>query len=64
MTCRVFGYELQFERDEYGGWIVTVPQLPGCITYGESIDSAKANAMDEIDAYIGLLDIIRECGDE
>ena len=32
-----------------------VPSLPGCVTYGETIDEAKKMAIDAIGAYIASL---------
>lgn len=37
--------ELLEDKDE-GGFVVSFPDLPGCITCGETIESAIANAMD------------------
>jgi len=33
-----------------------VPSLPGCVTYGETIDEAKKMASDAIGAYIASLE--------
>ena len=38
-----------------GGFTVTVPALPGCISHGDSIDKAKANAREAIECHIGSL---------
>ena len=37
---------------EEGGYIVTVPVLPGCITQGETLEEAIAMAKDAIRLYI------------
>ena len=37
--------EIVEDKDE-GGFVVTFPDLPGCITCGETIESALANARD------------------
>lgn len=37
--------EIVEDKDE-GGYVVSYPELPGCITCGETIESAIANAMD------------------
>lgn len=40
-------YRMEIVEDkEEGGFAVSYPDLPGCITCGETIDSAVANAMD------------------
>ena len=37
--------EIVEDKDE-GGFVVSFPDLPGCISCGETIESAVANAMD------------------
>lgn len=37
---------------EEGGYTVTVPALPGCITEGDSLEEALANAKDAIRLYL------------
>lgn len=34
------------EDEEEGGYVVSFPELPGCITCGETIEAAVANAKD------------------
>jgi predicted RNase H-like HicB family nuclease len=34
------------------GYTVTVPALPGCVTQGETLDEAFANARDAISEYL------------
>lgn len=40
---------------EAGGYSVTVPALPGCVTQGETIEEAIAMARDAISLYIQSL---------
>jgi predicted RNase H-like HicB family nuclease len=42
------------DRDE-GGYTVTVPALPGCVTQGETLEEAIAMAKDAIRLYIDAL---------
>ena len=37
--------EIVEDHDE-GGFVVSYPDLPGCITCGETVESAVANALD------------------
>ena len=37
--------------DEGGGYLVTFPDLPGCVADGETIDEAVAEARDAFDAW-------------
>ena len=40
-------YRMEIVEDkEEGGFVVSYPDLPGCITCGESIESAIENALD------------------
>jgi predicted RNase H-like HicB family nuclease len=42
-------------KEEGGGYTVTVPALPGCITEGNTIEEALAMAEDAIRLYIESL---------
>lgn len=44
-----------------GGFTVTVPSLPGCVTWGESIEEAKIMAQEAISLY---LEDMEENGEE
>lgn len=37
---------------EVGGYTVEVPSLPGCVTEGDTVEEALANAREAIDLYI------------
>ena len=39
-------------EDEGGGFMVSVPDLPGCIADGETLDEALAEARDAFDAWV------------
>ena len=46
-------YRMEIVEDqEEGGYVVSFPDLPGCITCGETIESAVANAADAKKAWI------------
>ena len=48
-------YRVLLNREPEGGYTVTVPALPGCITYGENVDEAIAMAKEAIELYIESL---------
>lgn len=48
MPCRM---ELVEDPDE-GGFVVSYPDLPGCITCGETVERAIANAQDAKKAWL------------
>src|SRR3989344_6846574 len=48
-------YNIVFHPESEGGYTVVVPALPGCITYGKTLEEAKAMAIDAIQGYIASL---------
>lgn len=49
---KAHNYRVLLTPEPEGGFTVTVPTLPGCITYGETIDECMANAKGAIELYI------------
>jgi antitoxin HicB len=45
-------YTIELEALEEGGFSVTVPALPGCVTWGESFDNAVAMAKEAIELWL------------
>lgn len=45
-------YKINLRKEEEGGYTVIVPSLPGCITYGETVDEAIEMAKEAIELYI------------
>lgn len=46
-------YRMEIIEDkEEGGFVAFYPDLPGCITYGETVEIAVANALDAKKAWI------------
>lgn len=43
------------EPQEDGGFTVTVPALPGCISEGETREETLSNIKEVIELYIGVL---------
>ena len=59
MTCsriEVLTYRIWLTKEPEGGYTVTVPSLPGCVTYGESVDEAVVMAREAIELYIESLE--------
>jgi antitoxin HicB len=50
-----FRYTAVFEPAEEGGFIVTFPAIPGLATQGETMDEARAMAVDCLRAYLESL---------
>lgn len=56
-----FTFQIVLRPEPEGGYTVFVPTLPGCITYGESIEEAHAMAEEAITLY---LEDMKERGEE
>lgn len=52
---REYQYTIILHPDEEGGYTVTVPSLPGCVTQGETIEEAIAMAKDAIRLFVETL---------
>ena len=48
-------YTIVLETDEGGGYVVSVPALPGCFTQGETREEAIENAREAISLYVDEL---------
>lgn len=47
-----FQFNVVFKPEKEGGFTVLVPLLPGCISYGKTLEEAKKMIADAIDGYI------------
>lgn len=53
MYVRDYFVELRLlSKEEGAGWIATVPDLPGCMSDGETIEGAAENVSDAIDCWL------------
>jgi predicted RNase H-like HicB family nuclease len=48
-------YYAVFQPEPEGGYTVTCPALPGLVTYGASLEEARAMAADAIAGYVACL---------
>ncbi|MBI2268545.1 MAG: type II toxin-antitoxin system HicB family antitoxin [Candidatus Blackburnbacteria bacterium] len=53
---KVLKYTAVFEPAEEGGYVVSVPALPGCVTEGNTFEEAVAMVKDAIGGYIAVLE--------
>lgn len=49
-------YKILLHKESEGAYTVTIPALPGCITYGENVDHAILMAKEAISLYIAELE--------
>lgn len=54
-------YTAIFEPAKEGGYVVSVPALPGCVTQGETFEEAIAMIKDAISGY---LEVQKEMGED
>ena len=47
-----YHYNIVLRPEPEGGFTAIVPALPGCVTYGRTLDEAKEMARDATAAYI------------
>ena len=45
-------YTVVLERESDGGFVVSVPALPGCITQGDTREKALSNAKEAAELYV------------
>lgn len=56
ITGRVYQYTAVFEPDEKsGGFTVTIPTLPGCISEGDTFEEALRNIEEAAGLYIEVM---------
>ena len=53
-------YTVVLEKEADGGYVVTVPALPGCVSQGDSREEALTNIREAIQLYV---DDCRAAGD-
>ncbi len=47
-----YTYSVEIEAAEEGGYVASVPALPGCHTQGESLDETVANIKEAIEGFL------------
>ncbi len=55
LSQKILEYTVIFEPAEEGGYVVSVPALPGCITQGETFEEAIAMIKDAMEGYLAVL---------
>jgi len=54
-SMKVLNYRILLKKEPEGDYTVMVPLLPGCVTYGETIEEAIDMAKEAIELYIESL---------
>jgi len=53
--AQVFSYSVFYEQAADGGYVATVPALPGCHTQGETLEETEGNVREAIALYLESL---------
>ena len=53
-------YTVLMDKNERGGYTVTVPSLPGCISQGDTWEEALKNIEEAIAGYVETLKILKK----
>lgn len=48
-------FKIVLEKDEDGGFVATVPSLPGCVSQGETEEEALSNVKEAISLHMESL---------
>lgn len=59
---QTYTFIVALRQEEEGGYSAVVPGLPGCVSQGETVQEAKDNIAEAIQAYIESLDHTTEQG--
>ncbi|MDZ7377413.1 MAG: type II toxin-antitoxin system HicB family antitoxin [candidate division KSB1 bacterium] len=52
---KILNYRILLRKEPGGGYTVLVPTLPGCVTYGSTIEEAIKMAKEAIELYLESL---------
>lgn len=45
-------YKVVYDRDESGAWVAKVPSVPGCHSYGRTIEQARERVREALDLWV------------
>ncbi|OGD66179.1 antitoxin HicB [Candidatus Berkelbacteria bacterium RIFCSPHIGHO2_12_FULL_36_9] len=57
---KTYQYSVYYEADPEGGYVASVPALPGCRSQGETLEEVEANIKEAIEVYLESLKAHRE----
>ena len=49
---KAYSYQINLIPEKEGGYTVLVPSLPGCVSYGQTIEEATQNAAEAIELHL------------
>lgn len=60
IKTKILKYTVIYTQEPEGGFTVTVPSLPGCVTYGKDLKQASEMAQEAIQLYLESLKAHKE----
>ena len=51
-TKKVSSYQINLIPEREGGYTVLVPLLPGCVSYGKTVEEATGNSREAIELHL------------
>lgn len=55
LSTKALSYSIYYEQAPEGGFVASVPALPGCHTQGETLEEAECNVKEAIALYLESL---------
>lgn len=52
MKKKIYSYQIALIPEDEGGYTVLVPSLPGCVSYGRTVDEAAERAKEAIALHL------------
>lgn len=52
MKKKILSYQITLVPEDDGGYTVLVPSLPGCVSYGRTVDEAAEHAKEAIALHL------------
>jgi antitoxin HicB len=60
-TMKTIHYKIQLRKEDDGTYTLIVPSLPGCLTFGRTVEEARAMAKEAIESFMAC---IIACGED
>lgn len=57
---KVIKYIAVLEKDPDGGYVVTIPALPGCVSQGDTVEEALANIKEAAELWLEVMEEDKE----
>jgi predicted RNase H-like HicB family nuclease len=52
MAAKVKSYTVRYEWDAAGGWVITVPKVPGVVTEAETLEEGERLVRDALSLFV------------